>query len=641
MSSQNIDRKIAVIFATDVVGYSKHIETDESATITNLRACESLLNDIFGKYKARLFNTGGDSFFAEFESAVAAVECAVEFQNAIKRRNSTLEATVKLEFRIGINIGDVIKEKGNLLGDGVNIAARLESLAQAGGISISKGIFEYVSSKTKLSFVNQGMQKVKSNKFHVYDVILDPTHKRKLRSQFGSKKLTMVRLIVLILIAFVSITYFAIISNNDQTISSNVLSDIRPKIIILPFEIQTTEENFRSEQADLSLSINNTLSDLNTDVKFIDSNETKLLTKENLSYKDLAENNDISFVVTGTVQNSKEFIRVQFRVVEAASSETIFKEQYDFSIEDQMISVQEKVAMYIMKGLSRHISSKQHVFKYTNEPSTYFDLIKIDKAILKSTVESVTYAGQLLKKNLESSPNDPHILQLAAFHTFASTSLKLVDDPVSEINKAIKYLSKGIKFVKRADPIYLYLFAQKSIYQAILQQFDLACSIIPDLKQYENRIYDDHLSQFDFGLLYQVCSSNGSSKDQFELGVSHMERSLELRPSAFNAKYLAYGYAYLTFQYGMSTDKLNSLWISENSKSQHNDEMALPTISALLAYSYEKKKDNKLAAQTLEISNGIGRKYTAQTPFSDYPAFQSKNFLTDIGNTLIPLGLSD
>ena len=159
----------------------------------------------------------------------------------------------------------------------------------------------------------------------------------------------MVRLIVLILIAFVSITYFAFISNDDQTISSNVLSDIRPKIIILPFEIQTTEANFRGEQADLSLSINNTLSDLNTDVKFIDSNETKLLTKENFSYKDLAENNDISFVVTGTVQNSKEFIRVQFRVVEAASSETIFKEQYDFSIEDQMISVQEKVAMYIMK----------------------------------------------------------------------------------------------------------------------------------------------------------------------------------------------------------------------------------------------------------------------------------------------------
>ena len=641
MSSHNIERKIAVIFATDVVGYSKHIETDESATITNLRACENLLKDIFEKYKARLFNTGGDSFFAEFESAVAAVECAVEFQNVIKRRNKTSEATVKLEFRIGINVGDVIKEKGNLLGDGVNIAARLESLAQAGGVSISKGIFEYVSSKTKLSFVDQGIQKVKSNKFHVYDVIIDPKQKRKLRSQFESKKMTMVILIALILIVSVSITYFTSVFKNDQIISSNSISDFRPKIIILPFEIQSPETDFESEQANLSFSINNTLSNLNSDIKFIDSNEAKLLTKEKMSYKDLAENNDISYVVTGTVQNSKKFIRVEYRVIESTSSETIFREQYDFPIENNMIEVQEKLAMYLMKGLSRHISSKQHVFKYTNEPSTYFDLINIDKAILKSTVESVTYAGQLLQKNLESSPNDPHILQLAAFHTFASTSLGLVDDPVSEITKAIEYLSHGIKFVKQSDPIYLYLFVGKSIYQAILQQFDLACSIIPDLKQYENRIYDDHLSQFDFGLLYQVCSSNGNSKDQFEVGLNHMERSIKLRPSAFNAKYLAYGYAYLTFQYGMSTNKLESLWMSEKSKSQHNDEMALPTISALLAYSYQKKKENKLATQTLEISNGIGRKYNAKTPFSDYPAFQSKKFLADIGNTLIPLGLSD
>ena len=641
MSTQDIERKIAVIFATDVVKYSKHIETDESATIKNLRACESLLKDIFNKYKARIFNTGGDSFFAEFESAVAAVECAVEFQNAIKRRNASPEATVKLEFRIGINSGDVIKEKGNLLGDGVNIAARLESLAQAGGISISKGIFEYVSSKTKLSFVDQGIQQVKSNQFHVYDVILDPKHKRKLRSQFRLKKLPMFGLMSLILVASIAIIYYSSVFNDDQIISTTALSDIRPKIIILPFESQSADANFGSDQANISFSINNTLSDLNTDIKFIDSNETKLLAKENLSYKDLADNNDIRYVVTGTIQNSKEFIRVQYRVIETEFSETIFKEQYDFPKEDNMIEVQEKLAMYLMKGLSRYISSKQHVFKYTTEPSTYFDLINIDKAILKSTVESVTYAGQLLQKNLASTPNDPHILQLAAFHTFASTSLGLVDDPAAEINKAINYLSHGIKFVNQADPIYLYLFVGKSIYQAILQQFDLACSIIPDLKQYENRIYDDHLSQFDFGLLYQVCSSDGSSQDQFEVGLNHMERSLKLRPSSFNAKYLAYGYAYLTFQYGMSTDKLESLWMSENSKSQHNDEMALPTISALLAYSYQKKKENKLATQTLEISNGIGRKYSAQTPFSEYPAFQSKEFLADIGNTLIPLGLSD
>jgi adenylate cyclase len=154
MSEEEIDRKITVIFATDVVGYSKHMEADESGTVKNLRACEKILTRLFEKHKGRLFNTGGDSFLAEFPSAVSAVECAVEFQKAIKERNSSEKASVKLQFRIGINSGDVIKEKDNLLGDGVNIAARLEALAQSGGITISKSVYE-AKTKTNLAFLQE------------------------------------------------------------------------------------------------------------------------------------------------------------------------------------------------------------------------------------------------------------------------------------------------------------------------------------------------------------------------------------------------------------------------------------------------------------------------------------------------------
>jgi adenylate cyclase len=173
MSEEEIDRKITVIFATDVVGYSKHMEADESGTVKNLRACEKLLTGLFKKHKGRLFNTGGDSFLAEFSSAVSAVECAVEFQKAIEQRNSTEDATVKLKFRIGINSGDVIKEKDNLLGDGVNIAARLEALAQSGGITISKSVYDYVKGKTQHEFNDLGLQKVKLNEFHAYDLLID------------------------------------------------------------------------------------------------------------------------------------------------------------------------------------------------------------------------------------------------------------------------------------------------------------------------------------------------------------------------------------------------------------------------------------------------------------------------------------
>ena len=177
MSAEEIERKVAVIFATDVVSYSKHVEIDESNTLKNLRSSEKILMELFAKHKGRLFNTGGDSFLAEFPSAVSAVECAVEFQQSITKRNSLADTTVKLEFRIGINSGDVIIEKGNLMGDGVNIAARLEALAQTSGISISKVIYDFVKGKPKYEFHNLGVQKVKQNDFHAFDILLDPENR--------------------------------------------------------------------------------------------------------------------------------------------------------------------------------------------------------------------------------------------------------------------------------------------------------------------------------------------------------------------------------------------------------------------------------------------------------------------------------
>ena len=110
MSVEKIERQIAVIFATDVIGFSKHIETNEVETVQNIRACEKILTSLFDNYGARLFNTCGDSFLAEFPSAFSAVECAVAFQEAIYERNGLEETTVKLEFRVSINSGDVIKK---------------------------------------------------------------------------------------------------------------------------------------------------------------------------------------------------------------------------------------------------------------------------------------------------------------------------------------------------------------------------------------------------------------------------------------------------------------------------------------------------------------------------------------------------
>ncbi len=137
------------------------MEKNENESVKTLRACENILKDLFKKYEGRLFNSGGDSFFAEFPSAVSAVECASEFQGRLREFYSQNNLPIKLQFRVGIHMGDVIKEKRNLLGDGVNIAARLEALAQPSGVTISKSIFDLVKGKVNLSFNDLGLQKVK------------------------------------------------------------------------------------------------------------------------------------------------------------------------------------------------------------------------------------------------------------------------------------------------------------------------------------------------------------------------------------------------------------------------------------------------------------------------------------------------
>ena len=165
MASENINRKIAVIFATDVVGYSTSMEANEVQTLKNLKACKKILDDLFLQHGGNVFNTAGDSVLAEFSSAVSAVVCASEFQKLIRERNKSVENFQKMEFRIGINMGDVVKEDGNLYGEGVNIAARLEALSKPNGICLSKNIYELVKTKTNFSFDDLGEQKMKNTIF--------------------------------------------------------------------------------------------------------------------------------------------------------------------------------------------------------------------------------------------------------------------------------------------------------------------------------------------------------------------------------------------------------------------------------------------------------------------------------------------
>lgn len=162
VESTGSQRRLATILAADVVGYSKLMAQDEEATVRMLRSHRAIIDKLIARHEGRIFNTAGDAVLAEFGSVVEAVRCAISIQDELRVRNAELVADRQMLFRIGVNVGDVIVNGNDLLGDGVNIAARLEGIAQPGGICISGSTFEQVKNKLSIGFEDLGPQRVKN-----------------------------------------------------------------------------------------------------------------------------------------------------------------------------------------------------------------------------------------------------------------------------------------------------------------------------------------------------------------------------------------------------------------------------------------------------------------------------------------------
>jgi class 3 adenylate cyclase len=162
MEAPTLDRRLVAILAADVEGYSRLMAMDEEAALATLSAYRTVADDLIGTFHGRIANTAGDSVLAEFASVVDAVRCAIELQAAIARANAEQSDEQRMLFRIGINVGDVMVKDGDIFGDGVNIAARLQTLAEAGGICVSRGVRDHSRHLGSFRFEDLGEQMVKN-----------------------------------------------------------------------------------------------------------------------------------------------------------------------------------------------------------------------------------------------------------------------------------------------------------------------------------------------------------------------------------------------------------------------------------------------------------------------------------------------
>ncbi len=352
MSSENITRKIAVIFATDVIGYSTSMEKDEVQTLMNLRACKKILEDLFLQHEGRIFNTAGDSVLAEFSSAVSALVCAVEFQNLIKERNQIVKLKEKMEFRIGINIGDVVQEKSNLYGDGVNIAARLEALAKPNGICLSKNVYELVKSKTNFSFDDLGEQKIKNTIVHAFDINLgDKSVKLKRKGQKRFKIIapffSLILVIILILVGY------NLWSNNHITDDHG-----RSKIIaVMPFinSAGETSQDYFFDGLTEDLII-----DLSKIEAFSVISRNSVFNYKNKEYldKEVAKVLNADYLLKGNARLRGDLIRLSIELVNGRTGRNIWADRFE-QPKQKIFSLQDSLVIKIVNELSVKLSEKE------------------------------------------------------------------------------------------------------------------------------------------------------------------------------------------------------------------------------------------------------------------------------------------
>ena len=620
MDTKDIDRKIAVIFATDAVGYSKHMEKDENQTIQSFETCNEILEKLLKKYGGSVFNTAGDSVLAEFPSAVAAVECGSDFQKEIKKRNASIDTSVKLEFRIGINMGDVVKKSGNLLGDGVNIAARLEALSQSNGISISKSVFDLVSNKTNLSFNDLGVQKVKDNEFHAFDVLLDPSQKRKFKTKSKSNVLLFATIPVVLIIGLVGIFIYnskVQVTDNNKT----VLTADKPSVLVMPFENQTGKKENDFIGMGITSNIISTLS-LNEQLLIPSSNIGKFIQENNLSDDEIKEKYGIQYILRGIVQGIQGNFRVNVQMSDLSKKEMIWSKIYDFRNNNDLFELQDKLGNSILHlfnikfsgGFDPNISRNMEVYK---------KFIYGQSAFSKKTIEGTYKAEKLWKEALALEPNNSRLGAFLGWIHWRKVTLGMTSNPKEDMEKAYEYAIEAMqKNETWANPVVL-----AGLIELFSGKHEVACARVPKLVELSRNVNEISMTAI-------VQHSCGYLEDT----ITSYERVFSANPHY--SSWVKYMYAYALTE-NKDYEKAKE-FCTEQLKQKHNWSGVEKTLYIVLAYIHKKQGSENLAKEMFEMQRKEdGKGMSAQQIYKGFISKKDKSFLNDIVETLKPFGLPD
>ena len=417
MTTQEVKRKLAAILNADVKGYSRLMGEDEKGTVRTLNAYKELMIGLIQHHRGRVVDAPGDNVLAEFASVVDAVECAAEIQKELKTRNAELPENHRMEFRIGVNLGDVIEDGEQILGDGVNIAARLESLSEAGGICISGTAYDQVENKLSLGYEYLGEQSVKNiaKPVRVYRVLMEPMAagkvigKRKAKPKRWQMATIGLVVILIVVVAAIVIWKFYTPPTPKMEVASKEkmafpLPD-KPSIAVLPFTNMSGDPKQEVLCDGLTDTIITSLSRI-PHLFVIASNSTFTYKGKPVKVQQVAEDLGVRYVLEGSMQKAEKRIRLRAQLIDAITGCHLWAESYDRSLED-IFALQDEIASKVITSLQVELTSAEYaraIGKSTKNLEALELFWRGQYHLTRMTKEDTTLARQYAEKAIEIDP---------------------------------------------------------------------------------------------------------------------------------------------------------------------------------------------------------------------------------------------
>ena len=444
-----MERRLAAILAADAVGYSRLMGGDEEATLATLNAYREVIDRLVADHHGRVFGSAGDSVIAEFASPVEAVRCAVEIQQEFEARNANLPENRRMRFRIGVNLGDVMAEGDNLFGDGVNVAARLQELAEAGGVSVSGTVFDQVDGKLDLGWEDIGAQAVKN--------ISKPVRVYQARFETGRGERS---------------TATAALSLPDK-----------PSIAVLPFVNMSGDSEQKYFSDGVTEDIITELSRFR-ELFVIARNSSFSYKGKAVKVQDIATDLGVRYVLEGSVRAARDQIRVTAQLIDAETGHHIWSERYIREITD-LFALQDEIAQTVAGTVAGRLklTAEDRAERKPIESLEAYDYALRGQSIIADTRENNIRARQAYEKAIELDP--------IFTRAYAGLALSYViewfnywGDPVDPpLDHALEYAAKAVSLDNTDSKAQLMLglvYEEKGEYEEAKVHLERALELNPN-----------------------------------------------------------------------------------------------------------------------------------------------------------------